>query len=133
MLFFGRDETFGEMGSGMEDLYDEGFCVNNEMFFRNREASELVAFLDGESPRATGAKNSSRFQFSCVSASRASSIVLDRTSAAGIRTDLGIILGIVDDVRSSLSLLRTSSVSVGNGTSVMMFAGGADDEIGRQE
>ena len=117
----------------MEDLYDEGFCVNNEMFFRNREASELVAFLDGESPRATGAKNSSRFQFSCVSASRASSMVLAKTSAAGIRTDLGIILRIVDDVRSSLSLLRTSSVSVGNGTSVMMFAGGADDEIGRQE
>ena len=77
--------------------------MNNDMFFRKREVNELVVLSDEVSPRATGAKNNSLFQFSGVSVSSAVSIVCVRASAADIRADFGIILGIFEVVRRSFS------------------------------
>ena len=70
--------------------------MNNDMFFRKREVSEQLVLSDEVSPRATGAKNNSLFQFSGVSVSSAVSIVCVRASAAGIRADFGMILGILE-------------------------------------
>ena len=124
-----RGPSVASRGGGEADLKDDRSSANEERLLLICDAKEVVVDLTG-TPRATGAKNSKRFQSSGLSPSRAELMVEDRTSAASIRADFGIHFGMLEETRRLPSRRRTSLTSVGNGSA---WRGGAEDVSGRHD